>query len=76
VPLLGENLDAKGGAVDHGGVLVTVKQRLADQIVQDCSEPALGPYCCLGSPSQVVVAAGEQVGDIGRAGQRRGGSAL
>jgi hypothetical protein len=69
--MLSENLDAEGRAVDHGGVSVTVQQRLADQIVHDCPEPSLGPYCCLGSPSQVVVAAGQQVGDIGRASQRR-----
>jgi hypothetical protein len=29
VSLVGEDLDAEGGAVKHGSVLVTVKQRLA-----------------------------------------------
>src|SRR5271166_2983019 len=61
-----------GGVVEYGGVLAPVKQRLADQVVRDCPEPTLGPCCCLGSPPQVVVAAGQQVARISRAGQRRG----
>jgi hypothetical protein len=65
VSLIGEDLDAEDGSVEHGGVLVTVKQRMADQVVHDCPEPTFGPYCCLGSPSQVVVAAGQQVGTCG-----------
>ena len=57
-------MDAEGGAVEHLGVLATVEQRLAYQVVDDCPEPALGPCCCLGSPSQVVVAAGQQVAGV------------
>ncbi len=72
VSLISEDLDADGGAGENGGVLAAVKQRLAHQVVHDCPEPALGPYCCLGSPSQVILAAGQQVGDVGGAGQRRG----
>ena len=66
VPLIGEDLAAEGGAVEHGGVLAPVKQRLADQVVHDCPEPTLGPGCCLGSPPQVVVAAGQQIGRSSR----------
>jgi hypothetical protein len=72
VSLIGEDVDAEGGAIEHGGVLAPVKQRLADQFVHDCPEPTPGPYCCLGSPPQVVVAAGQQIARISRAGQRRG----
>ncbi len=52
--------------------LAPVKQRLADQVVHDCPEPTLGPSCCLGSPPKGVIAAGQQVARISRAGQRRG----
>ena len=45
---------------------------LRNQVVHDCPEPTLGPSCCLGSPPKVVIAAGQQVARISRAGQRRG----
>jgi hypothetical protein len=51
VALVGEDMDAQGRAVEHGGVLAAVEQRLAYQVVHDHPELAFGSCRSLGPPS-------------------------
>ena len=62
VALVCENLDTQCRAIEHGGVLSTVEQRLAYQVMDDCSQSTFGTNCRLGAPPQLVVVTGQQVG--------------